>query len=122
MSLEEYRDILKQELSNGNEESSNIIILKAKQELLKNEEQRKENFEILSSLDGYSLRDQINMLNNYINQNNSGMSEDKSISYTYSNPNVPKIFKNDRDGFTNIVLLSISLIILVIIIIAVIFI
>ena len=122
MSLEEYRDILKQELSNGNEESSNIIILKAKQELLKNEEQRKENFEILSSLDGYSLRDQINMLNNYINQNNSGMSEDKSISYTYSNPNVPKIFKDDRDGFTNIVLLSISLIILVIIIIAVIFI
>ena len=73
MSIKEFRDLLNDELKNKNEESSNIAILKAKQELLNDEKNRNENFEILNLLEGHSLVEQISILDTYLNQDNNGI-------------------------------------------------
>lgn len=118
MSIEEYRNILKDELSKGDKESTNLNVLRAKRELLNDVKDTN----LINMLKVDSISEQISILNNYLNQNNSGNSQEKGIRHTLSNPSIPKfMISNEDEGFSNVVILSIALILLCIIILMIIF-
>ena len=116
--IKEYRDILKEELSKGENMDSSIKVLTAKRNLL--ETNNPEILEVLSSLEGKSIEDAISSLDNYLKDNN--VSTSKGFSKTLNNPSFKNaVFSSESDtGFSNIILLSITLIVIVIIIFAII--
>ena len=118
MSIREYKELIEKENS-----VDSIEVLKAKKELLTTNEESKQ---LIAMLNGKNVNETLMILNTYLDNREESVStsNEKGITHTLSNPNIPKfLIPNDEDnGFSNIILLSIALILLGIIISIIIFI
>ena len=119
MGIKEYRDILKEQLGKEDTIDSKKIILEARKNLIQTN--NIETYEFISSIDNYSIEDQIKIIDEQLN-NNEETSLSKGFQKTLSNPDYKTLNINNEDdyGFSNIILLSIALIIIVIILFAII--
>ena len=127
--LENYRKVLQEEISKGLPEGSELKIYQSQQQLWENNKDNIEMAEIMYDLAGHPLSEQLDKLNEMLNvktNKSSGASKGKSQVLTYTDGSNKSMYygnENEIDdgGFTNIILLSVTLLVVAIVVLAVIF-
>ena len=124
--LREYGNKL---IENAKGNASDLEVLKMQRDLLTySEETNNETLqELMNGMMTMTPEESKNMIDQYIKRQESELegtsnSKSQSVSLSYGNPSVPKYYTHDSEdgGFTNIILLSIALIVIVIVILGII--
>lgn len=127
--LENYRNILQEEISKGLQEGSELKIYQAQQLLWENNKKNIEMVEIMTDLASHSIQGQLEKLNEMLGIKSnvaSGTSKEKSQILTLNDGNKSMYYGSEEEniddgGFTNIILLSIALIAVAIIVTLILF-
>lgn len=122
--LKEYGNMLEK---NAKGEKNDLAVLSTQKDLLNyaKEQEDESLIKLMENLLGKDFLESKELINEYISskeeKESSGMSNSQALSL--GNPDVPKTYMHDSEdgGFTNIILLSVALIIVVAIILAIIF-
>ena len=122
--LKEYSNMLEK---NAKGEKNDLAVLSTQKDLLNyaKEQEDKSLLRLMENLMGKDFNESKELIEEYIslkeNKESSGISNSQALSL--GNPDVPKTYMHDSEdgGFTNIILLSIALIVIVAIILAIIF-
>lgn len=127
--LENYRKVLQEEIDKGLPEGSELKIYQSQQQLWENNKDNVEMTEIMYDLAGHPLSEQLDKLNEMLGiktKESNGASKGKSQALTYTDGSNKSMYYGvddevDDGGFTNIILLSVALIVVAIVVFAVIF-